>query len=70
MYQETFEAGAAKELVAGAAQLTGGIWGVVLYRHTQVVAIKEFRFSNGLIVGHNLIEDPDTIARKLEQPEK
>ena len=65
MYQETFEAGAAKELVARTSQVTDGIWAVVLYRHAQAVAIKEFRFSNDLIVGHNLIEDPDTITRKL-----
>ena len=65
MYRETFESGAAQELVADVVQLKDGTWGVVLYRHAQVVALKEFNFSNGLIVSQNLVEDPDTIARKL-----
>ena len=65
MYQKAFEAGDAKDLVAAAVQLTGGSWGVALRRHGQTVAVKEFRFSNGLIVRHNLIEDPDTITRML-----
>jgi len=65
MYQETFESGAAKQLVAHVVQLKGGMWGVVLYKHAQVVALKEFNFSNGLIVSHTLIEDPDIIASML-----
>ena len=65
MYRETFESGTAQELVADVVQLKDGTWGVVLYSHAQVVALKEFNFSNGLIVSHTLIEDPDTIARKL-----
>ena len=65
MYQEMFESGAAQELVADVAQLRDGAWGVVLYKHAQVVGLKEFNFSNGLIVSHTLIEDPDIIASML-----
>ena len=65
MYQETFESGAAQELVADVVPLKGGMWAVALYRDAQIVGLKEFNFSNGLIVSHTLIEDPDTIARKL-----
>ncbi len=65
MYQRTFESGAAKELRSATVQLNGGTWGVVLYKQAKVVAINEFTISGGLIVSHNLIDDPDAIARKL-----
>ena len=65
MYRNTWETGEIGELVASTVPLEDGRLAVVLARNGRAVALKEFTFADGLIAGHNLIEDPNTLARRL-----
>lgn len=65
MYQRTFDTQSGRELKAEPVRLKDGTWGVVLHHHPTAVALKEFKISGNLITGHNLVEDPDIIARKI-----
>ena len=66
MYEDGFATEAIRNLRAIVTQLRDGTAGIALYRASTPIALKRFKFADGLIIWHDLIEDPAAIARSVD----
>lgn len=62
MYESSFSGRAVRDLVATVIALRDGTQGVLLSCERQPVALKRFQVAAGLIVWHDITEEPATIT--------